>query len=186
MRYFLMLFFWCSGFVAAQTDSVKRIDSLKQVLQKPMTDTQRAKALIAMTEACYAGAPAVAIQYAAQAETLSKKINYAEGMLNAYGWLAFLYEQEGKIQPALDYYGKALAIARKTNDKKEEGTVLNNLAAIYKDQGKIIEALGLHQQSLAIKKSIGDKSGIASSLNNVGLIYAGQGRIDEALDHYER
>lgn len=184
IKIILILVFFLSLPVQAQSDSLQRIDSLAQVLKKPMSDKQRVQSLIAMTEACYAGSPSTSMRYAAEAAQLSEKANYLEGLANAYGWLAFLYEQEGKIKTALDYNYKALAISEKTKNKKDQSTILNNVAAIYKDQGKIIEALNVHQQSLKIKKAIGDKGGIATSYNNIGLIYAGQGKIAEALDYY--
>jgi tetratricopeptide (TPR) repeat protein len=180
----LLLIFFISLQAFAQSDSVQRIDSLKQVLQKPMGKKQRIQTLIAMTEACYGGAPTASIEYVKEAAKLSLEINYPDGLSSAYGWLAFLYEQEGKIKTALDYNFKAFDIAKKIKNKKDQATILNNIAAIYKDQGKIIEALEMHQQSLRINTEIGNKNGIATSYNNIGLIYAGQGKITEALDYY--
>lgn len=170
----------------AQQDSVRRIDSLTQTLKKPMHDTVKVQTLIALAEEYYVNAPSKAMAFCNQAKDLSEKIRYDDGMTNAYGWMAYLYEQEGKINLALRYNYKALAIAKKTGNKKDQGTILNNIAAIYKDQGKIIEALEMNQRSLEIKKQIGDKNGVSASYNNIGLIYSGQGKIQEALDYYSR
>ncbi|RZJ30947.1 MAG: tetratricopeptide repeat protein [Flavobacterium sp.] len=183
---FLILFLLTCESSYSQGDSLRQIDSLSQVLKKPLTDTQKVETLIALAEAYYTNAPSKAMAFCFEAKNLSEKINFQDGLANSYGWLAFLYEQEGKIPQALEYNYKALAISRKAKNKKDEGTILNNIAAIYKNQGKIIEALEFHQRSLKLKKEIGDKGGISSSYNNIGLIYAGQGRIADALEYYSR
>ena len=76
-----------------------------------------------------------------QSLELSKNINFDEGIGEAAGWMAYLYEQEGKIQQAIDYYNMALSIAKRTGSETGEAVIYGNLAAIYKDQGKIELAL---------------------------------------------
>ena len=54
--------------VQAQSDSLRRIDSLTQALGKPMHDTVRVQTLIAMTEAYYAANPETAERFAFEAK----------------------------------------------------------------------------------------------------------------------
>lgn len=182
----VFLSFLLYGLVSNAQEAAHKIDSLTQVLKRPAADTAKVKTYIAIAEQYYISSPPTAIKYCIQAKDLSERIRFQDGLANAYGWLAFLFEQEGNIEKALQYNYKALAISIKAKNKKDQGTILNNIAAIYKDQGKIIEALNFHQRSLLIKKEIGDKNGISASYNNIGLIYSSQGKIEEALDYYSR
>jgi adenylate cyclase len=171
----------CSTLVSAGI-----VDSLESVLKKQIHDTTRVITLIELAEQYYENSPEKAIRICEQARDISEKTNYESGLINSYGWLAFLYEQTGQIDKAIDYNNRSLALAEKSGSKKDQAVVLNNLAAIYKDLGRIDEALKMHQRSLKIRTTMGDKSGISTSYNNIGLIYAGQGRIAEALDFYSR
>jgi len=161
-------------------------DSLERIAHGAAADTIRIQAYIALTEKAADNSPDAAFPYCRRALDLSLRAHYPPGLENAYGWMAYLSEQKGRIRQALDYYGKALGISRQIGDRKNESTVLNNIAAIYKDQGEVIRALEIDQQCLRIKREIGDKAGMSSTYNNIGLIFAGQGKIDQALDYYSK
>ncbi|MBL7929334.1 MAG: tetratricopeptide repeat protein [Bacteroidia bacterium] len=161
-------------------------DSLKKLLDNSLPDTAKVQLLFKIAEGYYQHSPAAAIPYFEEAEKISKQIRYSVGLTNAYGWLAYLYEQSGNIGKALDFNYNALELARKSKDKKNEAILLGNIAAIYKDQGRIEEALNYNFRSLEIRKTLNDSAGISTILNNIGLIYAGQGRIEEALNYYQR
>ncbi|MBI3260597.1 MAG: tetratricopeptide repeat protein, partial [Ignavibacteriae bacterium] len=154
------------------------------LLTSTIHDTVHVETLIHLAEEYYLESPALAIQYCEEAKQISEKIKYDNGISNSLGWLAFLYEQQGKIDKAIEYYNQSYSIFEKLGKKKDAAICLNNIAAIYKDQGKIDEALSMHRRSLAIKRQINDQDGIATSYNNIGLIYLNQGRIPEALDYY--
>ncbi len=172
--------------VHSQEVVTQKVDSLNRVLKKDIHDTIRVQTYIELAETYYLSSPSTSIKYCTEAKNLSEKIKYNNGLTNSYGWLAFLFEQEGEIKEALEFNYKALSLSQKIKNKEDEGTILNNIAAIYKDQGKILDALAFHQRSLKIKKEIGDQDGISSSYNNIGLIYSSQGKIEEALDYYSR
>jgi adenylate cyclase len=166
--------------------SAGSVDSLEAVLKKEIHDTVRVYTLIELAEQYYENSPEKAILACEQARDISEKTGFETGLINSYGWLAYLYEQTGQIDKAIDYNNRSLALAEKTDSKKDQAVVLNNLAAIYKDLGRIDEALQMHHRSLRIRIAMDDKSGISTSYNNIGLICAGQGRIAQALDYYSK
>lgn len=161
-----------------------KADSLNKILTGKIQDTVRVQTILALAEEQYLSSPALAIKSCEEALALSEKINYADGLSSSYGWLAFLYEQQGDINKALDYNQKALQISEKMGYKKSEAAILNNIAAIYKNLGRNEEALQYHHKSLTLRKELNDKEGIATSYNNIGFIYYGQGKIREALEYY--
>lgn len=172
--------------IRAQSKSVSISDSLKKVLSGTIHDTIRVQVYFKLAEEYYLASPSTAIQYCEEAKKLSEQINYTAGLTNAYGWLAYLYEQTGHISKALEYNFLALKLAQRNQLRKDEAVLLGNIAAIYKDQGKIEDALKFNFQSLEIRKALNDSAGISTIYNNVGLIYSGQGRVAEAIDFYMR
>lgn len=169
-----------------QKQGQEKIDSLFKELHNSETDTLTVDILIAIADETYLSNPSKTFTYCEKAKILSEKTGYKKGLSNAYGWLAYLYEEQGEIEKALDYYTKSLHIFEELGDKKNISTCLNNIAAIYKDQGKLTEALETHQKSLAIKIALLDVEGVTTSLNNIGFIYFNQGQIVKALEYYEK
>jgi tetratricopeptide (TPR) repeat protein len=161
------------------------LDSLKRELHTDIPDTSRVNTLLnGFATQYYLNDPQRAMKYCEQARELSEKINYIDGISSSYGWLAFLYEQQGEINKAIEFNQKSLQLFRQQKNQKQAATVLNNLAAIYKDRGNIAEALRYNRESLEIKEQIADSEGIATSYNNFGIIYSNQGNVALALDYY--
>ena len=149
-----MIFVTGVGMSWCQDAGNGKLDSLNRLLIKATDDSVKVDLLINMAGATYLSSPSTAIKYCEEARALSEKIRFDDGLANALGWLAYLNEQQGEIDRALDYYRKALLISEKNKNKKDEADILNNIAAIYKDQGRIEDALGYHRRSLEIKRQI--------------------------------
>lgn len=162
-----------------------KIDSLLSAFKLQKQDTLKVDLLFKIAEEYYLSSPEKAREYCLQAQKLSQKTNFKGGLAVAYGWLAFLDEQEGKIESAINYYKKATEIFKQTGNKKEIAVCLNNIGAIYKDLGKAEQALQYYEESLVLSKNLKDKSHIASTYNNIGFLYYSQGRIKEALLKYQ-
>ena len=180
---FLLLFLAIQVYAEVK---ITKLDSLQKVLTGKIHDTIRVKTLIELAQEHYLSSPALAQKDCEEAKDISEKIKYDNGLVNAYGWLAYLFEQQGQIEKALAYNAKSLAIAEKQGSKKDQASILNNMAAIYKDQGRIDDALKFNNRALQLRKQLNDKQGVSTSYNNIGLIYSNQGRIPEALDYYSR
>jgi signal transduction histidine kinase/tetratricopeptide (TPR) repeat protein len=183
--YFLYLLFTIICFNVLSQKTTK-IDSLQQLLSKNIHDTIKVEILFKIAEEVYLSSPDEAKKYCFKAEKLSNEIQFENGLAVAYGWLAYLYEQEGNIKEALAYNYKSLDIFERIGNKKDYAVVLNNLGAMYKDMGKIDDAIEMYNRSLKIKKELKKNDDISTILNNIGLLYFGQGKIVEALDYYHQ
>jgi len=161
-------------------------DSFQQEVNKHLNDSNSVKCLIELAGLAINESPSKAESYCRRANELAIKQNFPRGIVDSYGWLAYLMEQQGKIDSALHNYFAAIDIAQKNGFKKDLGTCYNNVAAIYKDQGKITEALEYHQKSLVIRKELKDNDGISTSYNNLGLLYYNLGQVQEALSYYNK
>ncbi|MFY9308774.1 MAG: tetratricopeptide repeat protein [Bacteroidia bacterium] len=125
--------------------------------------------------------PDTCIYFAQQALTLSEKVNFKKGRVEAYLWIGTAYTNKGDYENAL----KLLLIALKeSTDKRNTGKINNNIGLIYYAQGNYAEALRAHFASLRIRKEIEDKQGIAASYNNIGNVYYSQGNYPEALRNH--
>ena len=176
--------FCCSLSVIAQNQH--KVDSLNSFLQAQVADSNKVVAYIALAEEYYLSSPDKAIVFCEKAKLLAEKIQFSNGLSSAFGWLAYLYEQQGEVDKALEYYFKSLEIFTRLGNKMQLGVCFNNIAAIYKNKGNIPEALRYHYKSLFLHFEIANKGGIATSYNNLALIYQNQGRIPQALDYFSK
>ena len=180
-RSLLLAFTFTVGLAHAQVpDPSRRATDVEQ------HDSSRFDHLMEMAGAALESAPDSAYAYCLRAEALARSTGRQDDAGEIQGWLAYLDEQQGRIESALRRYRISLSEADRLNDTSGIATVLNNMAAIYKDQGRITESLDAHGRSLALRRAIGDSAAVATSLNNIGLIYQDQGRLTEALDHYDQ
>src|SRR4030095_939581 len=80
------------------------VDSLRKQLYKEMPDSARVNLMLeGFAMQYYLSDPQQAIDYCLQALELSEKINFENGIGSSLGWLAFLYEQQGQINKAIEY-----------------------------------------------------------------------------------
>lgn len=116
----------------------------------------------------------------------SVKITYLERYSTALNNIGYIYDDQGKIQKALEVYLECMKIKRELGNKKGVATALNNIGYIYKNLGDIATGLEYYHQSLKIREELEDKWSIANSLNNIGSIYDDQGDVDKAKEYYNK
>ena len=97
---FLLLFLAIQVYAEVK---ITKLDSLQKVLTGKIHDTIRVKTLIELAQEHYLSSPALAQKDCEEAKDISEKIKYENGLVNAYGWLAYLFEQQGQIEKALAY-----------------------------------------------------------------------------------
>jgi len=163
------------------------IDSLNTLINNPEThDTTKVNCYFSIAAYYYLSFPDTAITVCEKAKKISEKINYLRGKSQSYGWLAYLINQKGDIQKALEYYHKSLKILRLIGNKESIATALNNIGSIYGEQGDTLSEMRYYKQSLKIRKEIGDKKGISYNLNNIGFAYHTRGNNKKAMEYYQK
>ncbi len=116
------------------------VDSLRKELKISKADTNR---VILLNELCWELAlddTEAGIEFGKAAISLSKKLNYSEGMSVGYYYLGSLYIQVGKYELALSETVKALSI-----DKEEEN--INGMASDHGQLGACHKSLGNYDQA---------------------------------------
>ena len=169
----------------AMGQEVSYLDSLQSLLRKTLEDTLRVQ--INNKIAYYYDSDSIQVaRYAGQAITLSKQINYPEGVADGFTNLAWASMQRGYYPISKSQYQEALKYALLSDYKKGQARAYNGIGMIYELQGNNSNALDAHLNALQILKDIGYKKGMAASYNNIANIYLNQENYSSALAYYEK
>ncbi|BAY26973.1 TPR repeat-containing protein [Calothrix sp. NIES-2100] len=135
------------------------------------------------------GQPKKAIYFNKKCWEISQEINSYENLMMAFGGMAIIFTQQGKLDEALDYYKKALEAS--ANRIQEEGisskllrnkaVSLHNIAHIYTLKEDFKQAINLYQESLQIIAELGYMQDKARTINEIAYIYILQGLINKAV-----
>jgi tetratricopeptide (TPR) repeat protein len=170
------------------------LDSLKKILVKTASDTQRVNILLVMVENEWDNK--IWPDYNRQAMTIIEKNTASESertkktlarqkaacLIN----MAYLHQLKNQNDSALLIYDKAYGIARKLQDEKLLASINNNTGSIYYQMGDQLRALKNYSEALAIMEKTNDKASIASTLNNIGLIHGAQKEKRKAISFYSK
>jgi tetratricopeptide (TPR) repeat protein len=122
------------------------------------------------------------------ATRLLKSSEPSEDYASSLGWLANIYNSQGRYEQAEPLYVQALSLRRKLlgEDHPAVASSLNNLAYLYDSQGRYEQAEPLYVQALILWRELlgEDHPAVASSLNNLAGLYDSQGRYEQAEPLY--
>ncbi len=161
------------------------IDSLMKSLEKNNQDSLKVKSLITLSNALMEESEFdKALEFAEQAESLSQKIMYRNGMALSYNCLGNIYDYKGDFNKALEYHQKGLDIKTKMNDKKGMASSYGNMGNIYKEQSNYPKALEYYDKCYKISEATNDLRSMALALNNTGNVYILKAEYPKALDYH--
>jgi serine phosphatase RsbU (regulator of sigma subunit) len=160
----------------------RAIDSLKNILQHPVSDTDKVNTLNRLSVAFFdKNFGDSAMRYCLTAKTISENINYKRGLGSAYSLLANIYYYKGNYSKALENNLEALKIREASGDKKRIADSYNNIGNVYLSMNNVDEALKFHFKALKTRETLKDLSGLSSSYNNIGNCYQKNANHSEAL-----
>jgi CHAT domain-containing protein/tetratricopeptide (TPR) repeat protein len=122
---------------------------------------------------------------AEQTVRLSKLIYLKDhcNLAASIGWLALLYEFQGRLSEAEPLHKDTLEMYRRLFsgiDHSDLASSINNLAVLYKSQGQFAKAEPLYIEALAINRRLlngRDHHDLAASINNLAQLYQSQGKL---------
>ncbi len=166
-------------FAFSQTPS---IDSLLRCLQNGKADTNTINTLNALSFHYFLnGDGSKGLQYAENALSLSKKINFKKGEAQAYlnsGNANAFFED---LSPAIENYLSALALKKELKDTKGIAEAQNYLGSACLSEGNYVKAL---HYFTAVLKSSSEGINAGNLYLNIGHAYTGQNNFKEALKNY--
>jgi tetratricopeptide (TPR) repeat protein len=119
--------------------------------------------------------------YAKQAQVISEKISYIQGMANAYSNLGYCYLLENNYDSALFYFNKGIVKTTNTNHKSINSELLNRKAAVFYYTGITDSSLWYFKKALNQYEALKDSNAVIKSLNNIGAISLRTGDMDGAI-----
>jgi tetratricopeptide (TPR) repeat protein len=180
---FIALSFTCH-FLFAQ--DARRIDSLRQVLEKHPADTIGINAL---GDLVYEYAPVdfdKAYNYANQALKIAQKLKDQKNEAYALNNIAIAYDYQSKFDKSLEYYLKALKINELINNQSGIATGYTNIGVSYYFQNDMDKALEWYLKALPIREKGSNKIELARVYNNLGTVYRKKNDYQKALNVYDK
>lgn len=182
--YFCVFFLFTGGIANAQDPG---LDSLKQVLEHLEEDTSRVNTLNDIAYILYRISPDEAIEYGVEARDLSEKLDFKEGLAQAYKMIGLGYYMQGNYTEAIKNWEPALSLFEQFGDTQLVANMLSNLGSAYYTTGINEEAIEYSLRALKLAEELGDSVRIGTLLNTIGLVYSEQpGTLDMARSHYMR
>jgi len=127
-NHFLLLLSFCCYAAAAQNP---KTDSLRHLLEKEKTDSNRVTLLWQLAEQYEFFKPDTALQLAQEALLLARRINYTEGESRSLAIMATGQYLMGNYPSALNNYMGKLQIEEKRNSQRNYASALNNIGLMY-------------------------------------------------------
>jgi len=178
--YVILIVNWVCG--QAAFGQIKRVDSLQNVLLKEISDTLRADILNQLSFQLRNNNVRQALQYAQDANTLSQKIGYKNGMAESYGYMGLLHYREGKHDASVEAHLKSLRLYEELGNKRFIAFRYNDLGNVYVEQEFYDKARAYFNQSLLIKDEIKDEDGVVTTMKNIANLYIHQRNYSKSLE----
>ena len=163
----------------------KPIDVLMNELKTAEQDTNKVSILNGLSRGMAQRSKFIESKnYAQDALTLSKKLNFRRGMAVAHINIAEASRNLGSYAEALSNYQASLKIWEEFGDRRPLPVIYNNIGDTYGRRGDYAEALKNIITALKLSESLGDNRGIALSYSSMGVVYDRQGSVEEALKNH--
>ena len=160
-------------------------DSIKAIINDPnVSDSISVEAQFALAWYYYENNPDTAIIICANATRMSEDKNFKWGMSGGYGWLAFLYRQEGKYDTALEYIFKSLKLRKELGEEKDLVLTYSDIGDVYFLLKKYQLAKKFYRESINQAIKIKDERGRIRSLTTYGNVLYDEKKHDSCLAIY--
>jgi two-component sensor histidine kinase len=117
-------------------------------------------------------------------DSLSRIIDYKQGLADSQKGFGDLNERQGKYLEALDNYDAALKIAEDINDKDLTANILNATGIIYDYQGDYQKGLDYYLRALSLSEKIGNIVKAADYCGNIASVHFYMESDEKALEYY--
>ncbi|WP_184550379.1 tetratricopeptide repeat protein [Mucilaginibacter sp. FT3.2] len=170
---FLLFFFTAFSLYASDMDGVTKLDTNEVIsVNKHAMDNR-------LTD------PEQSVMDATKALAMARKINYNNGIAEAYRVLGLANYYLDQPEKSFENYLSAVAFFVKAGNLAGEAKVYNNVGNLYRDHDTN-RSLDYFFKSLAIANKINNIPLIASLNLNLGNVYTRKNSYSQALKYYEK
>lgn len=161
-------------------------DSLKQVLSKLPSDSNRVQLLITLGQQYEDHNPDSALFYYQQAGDLSEKLNYPIGIIKYINNYTAVLNVQGKLEESIRLSLKAVDISKQHGLKRYEGKALGNIGAVYQYQENYQLAIEYYLKALPIVEQFADLQSQSLLLTNLSGAYRSINQSEKALEYAQQ
>ncbi|HAS41642.1 MAG TPA: hypothetical protein DCS93_14265 [Microscillaceae bacterium] len=193
MRYsfFHLLSIICLGCSSIESFAQKyqpKIDSLKQVLSKELSQQERANTYGTLG-AFYQKQKKASLALGAYQEALKHvdTLKASTELANLYKSIGDVYYGETHYKKTLNSYFKSLAVKQKLGNQGQVGILLFNIGIVFRDANNYPKAVEYYQKALEI--FLHDKKTYKYSINvyqNLGIVQRQMGNFDKAIAQHQK
>jgi signal transduction histidine kinase len=176
---FLLLIFSALQLSAQQ----KTIDSLMQVLDQTAGE-HRVDLLIALSSAYYDYDSEKGFEYANQAVTLSRELNYPVGERRATTLQGFYYFNKGEFLKSLEIYNQSRNL--KGPEDEHYGYTLVMIGNVYRSLAQYDSAKNYYDASINLLARINAPNQLAYAYKNTGRLYLLQWKNKESEESFRK
>ncbi len=184
MKHFSIIFFLTVIISTCLLAQNNYIDSLTIVATKAQNDTSKVNALIELTVKLLHYEPEKSEQYASEALSISKNINYKKGEANANAKLGNIAYVNADFNKALEFFNISFEQALKIENIRLQISCINNIGNVYDEQGMIDSAITTYNKGLNANDSATWPLAHAVLTFNIGKLYSEQSKYELALEKY--
>ena len=166
----------------SQTKS--EIDSLKNELGFLPMDTNRVNILNNLSNKTKNIDYSEALEYAKNALELANKIDFENGVMDAYSNIGFCYYRLGNNAQAFESFNKALHLANVLNDMHQKVIIYNYYFVLYRNIGAYDKAAEYAFKALDIAEEIDLDAGVSALYINIGLMYLNQQNYQKSKKYF--
>lgn len=161
-------------------------DSLRNVLVKQESDTNRVNTLLRLAWILRAENPTESMETALDAKALSERIRFDKGRGMALSTIGVLQYRKGDLVAATNTHMQALTIRKNIGDDNGVARTYINLGNIYSDQHNNALALEHYLGAMEILEGGGDDERLGIVYLNIGGIYLAMDKNTEAAAYCNR
>ena len=177
MKKRISLFIIClAQFCFAQNKEV-----LVAKLKNAKLDSVKSNILNELSKEAIKNGSSEGLSYGKQAQVVSEKINYINGMAHAYSNIGYCFLLEHNYDSAMHYFNKGIVKTTNTKHKSINSELLNRKAAVFYYTGITDSSLWYFKKALNQYEALKDSSAVIKLLNNIGAISLRTGDMDGAI-----
>ncbi|MEP6646179.1 MAG: adenylate/guanylate cyclase domain-containing protein [Saprospiraceae bacterium] len=129
--------------------------------------------------------PDSALFYARQVVEMSQKIDFKQGLSDAYNILGVASKILGNYSAAIDFYMRSIQMKEVLKDSFGLAASYANLGEVYRLKANYPEAVKNYLLSLRLDEALRNETGIAYGYNYLGAVYADLKDNKRALENYK-
>lgn len=168
----------------AQIYFAQNKEALVAKLKNAKQDTAKSNILNELSKDAIKNQSSEGLSFGKQAQVLSEKTNYINGMANAYSNIGYCFLLENNYDSAMYYFNKGIVKTTNTKHKSINSELLNRKAAVFYYTGSTDSSLWYFKKALSQYEELKDSNAVIKSLNNIGAISLRRGDMDGAIVYF--